>query len=87
MSLLDRILGRLEDIIIWVVTGILAAMASGGLWFVRVVLTNQKQIELLRAELKHRDQLRAEDREDIAEIKGAVIKIHDRLIGDNDAQR
>lgn len=78
---------RLDDFIFWAVTSVITGIAAGGLWFIRVVLTNQKQIELMRTEFKHRDQLRAEDREDMAEIKAVVNKIQDHLIGGYDAER
>lgn len=45
----------------------------GGLvWVVRRVFTNQKQIELLQADLKAREALRQRDREDILELKSDV---------------
>lgn len=87
MSFIDRIIDRLDDFIIWAATAILGAIATSAGWFVRVVLTNQKQIALLQAEIRHRDQLRSEDREAIAEIKGSVQLIQQHLIGDNDAER
>ena len=78
---------RLNDFIFWAVTSVVATMVAGAGWFIRAVLTNQKQIELMRAEFKHRDQLRAEDREDMSEIKAVVNKIQDHLIGGYDAER
>ena len=86
MSFFDRIMGRLEDFIFWAATSVLGAIAASGVWFVRVLLTNQKQIELMQADFRYRDQLRAEDREAIAEIKASVIKIQDHLMkGEHDA--
>lgn len=50
-------------------------------WLVRRVITNQKQIELLKAEIKHRDQLRDADRADIADVKKDVREIRNALLG------
>lgn len=73
---------RVEDLLFWLATSICAGITTAAVWFVRVVFTNQKQIEMMRAEFTHRDQLRAEDREDISEIKASVIKIQDHLMKD-----
>lgn len=58
------------------ITGAITACASGILWLVRRVITNQKQIELLQSEITHRDKQRSEDREslhrDLSEIKDDV---------------
>lgn len=52
-------------------------------WLVRRVITNQKQIELLQAEIKHRDSLREADRSDIADVKKDVREIRNALLGKN----
>lgn len=52
-------------------------------WLVRRVITNQKQIELLTAEIKHRDTLREADRADIADVKKDVREIRNALLGKN----
>lgn len=49
------------------------ALFSGAVvWLIRRVLTNQRQIELLQAEIKHRDALRREDREAVKEVRDDV---------------
>ncbi len=50
----------------------LTAVGGGVMWLIRRVLTNQKQIEMLQAEIKHRDTLRQEDREDMREVRDDV---------------
>lgn len=62
-------------------SGIVAAIIAAGSWLVRRVLTNQKQIELLTAEIKHRDALREADRADIADVKNDVRDIKNVLLG------
>lgn len=54
------------------VTSAVSACAAGFLWLVRRVLTNQRQIELLQSEIKHRDYLRREDREAVKEVRDDV---------------
>lgn len=62
-------------------SGIIAAIIAAGSWLVRRVLTNQKQIELLTAEIKHRDNLREADRADISDVKQDVRDIKNVLLG------
>ena len=50
-------------------------------WLVRRVITNQKQIELLQSEIKHRDTLRCADRADIADVKKDVREIRNAILG------
>lgn len=53
-------------------TYLVVSIAGGFGWLVRRILTNQKQIELMQAEIKSRDELRGRDREDILEVKQEV---------------
>lgn len=48
------------------------SIGGGVLWLVRRVLTNQKQIEMLQAEIRHRDEMRKADRDAVKEIKDDV---------------
>lgn len=50
----------------------IALFTGAVVWLIRRVLTNQRQIELLQAEIKHRDALRAEDREAVKEVRDDV---------------
>lgn len=72
---------RIEDAIFWAVTSAVAAIAGGVGWLIRRVLTNQKQIELLQSEIRHRDQLRSEDRDRMAGIEDGIDEIKSYLIG------
>lgn len=58
-------------------------MVAAVAWLIRSVITNKKQIELLQAEIKHRDQLRDADRADIADVKKDVREIRNALLGKN----
>lgn len=44
------------------------------------IFTNQQQIEALQAEIRHRDQLRQEDREQMTEIKTSIERIEGVLM-------
>jgi fatty acid-binding protein DegV len=54
-------------------------VASGAIWIVRRVFTNQKQLEMLKAEIAAREVLQAErmatQSRDTAEIKSAIAEI------------
>lgn len=52
--------------------GLIASVGGGVMWLVRRVLTNQRQIELLQSEIRHRDEMRKADREAVKEIKDDV---------------
>lgn len=68
MSLLERIEQLGSSLLVAAVTSI----GGGILWLVRRVLTNQKQIEMLQSEIRHRDSLRQIDRAAVQEIKEDV---------------
>lgn len=62
---------------------VIGVIVAAGAWIVRRVITNQKQIELLQSEIKHRDTLREADRADIADVKKDVREIRNALLGKN----
>jgi hypothetical protein len=68
MSLFERIEQASGSI---VVSGVLA-VSSGGMWLVRRIFTNQKQIELMQQSLEARDKQRDEDREAMTELRQDV---------------
>lgn len=72
---------KIEGYVYGGAAALLGAIASGVWWLIRRVFTNQQQIELLTKEIAHRDQLRAEDREDMREVKAGVTRIEDVLLG------
>ncbi|WP_319825871.1 hypothetical protein [Thalassovita sp.] len=73
-------LDRIEDALFWAVSSLVGAIASGTLWLIRRVITNQKQIELLQAELGTREKQRDEDRERMAKIESGVERIEGVLM-------
>lgn len=73
---LDRVAEAAQSVIVWLVIGLL----SGIWWLVRRILTNQKEIEMLRQEMRFRDETRLRDREDIADIKAQLKEVHAMLI-------
>lgn len=75
MSLIER----LEQASGSILASVVLAFISGGVWVVRRVFTNQKQIEMLQAEIKNRDEQRKEDREDLKEVKSDVRSIREDL--------
>lgn len=73
------------------ISALFVSMVGGIAWLVRQVITNQKQIALmeaqhnaqmniLRSEMSHRDQLRREDREDLTEVKASVKRVENFLL-------
>lgn len=75
-----RLLDRVEDFIFWALTAGVGAVLGGVWWLIRLIFTNQQQIEMLQQEISHRDQLRREDREDMAEVKASVKRIESVLL-------
>lgn len=64
----------------YIIGGAIAAIFSGISWLIRRVLTNEKQIALLQAEIKSRDKRREEDREIMAEIKEDLKEIRRDIV-------
>lgn len=59
----------MSDYVNYAVTTIISTVMAGITWLIRRVLTNEKQIALLHAEIRDRDVRRKEDREIMNEIK------------------
>ena len=59
---------------------LVATFLGGVYWLVRRVFTNQRQIELLQADLEFRARQRLEDRDRIIRIEGSIERIENRLI-------
>lgn len=76
MKLIDRV----DDFLFWAICAIASAIAAGIWWLIRLVFTNQRQLEILRGELAHRDQLRIVDRENMETIRESVIRIEAHIM-------
>lgn len=63
---------RIEQAGTSLTVGLIASVGGGVMWLVRRVLTNQRQIELLQSEIRHRDEMRKADRDAVEEIKDDV---------------
>lgn len=72
----DRVSQVVDNALAWAVAAVLGGIG----WLVRRVFTNQKQIELLQADLNAREKQRNEDREQVADIKRSVERIENRLM-------
>ena len=70
---------------------LIGAVFAAGTWLVRRVLTNQRQIaemqiahraqiEMIRADMAHHDQVRTEDREHLNDVKRDVREIRDAIL-------
>lgn len=75
----------INDLLNYIISAVVAAVASGVTWLIRRVLTNEKQIALLHQEIKARDERRTEDREimqeiksDLKEVKRDIIELYKR---------
>jgi len=69
----------------YIIGSAVAAIFSGITWLIRRVLTNEKQIALMQAEIRSRDVRRQEDREimneiksDLKEVKRDIIELYKR---------
>ena len=63
------------------ISAVVASLVALIGWLIRVVFTNQKQIELLRTEMRHRDQMRNEDREALSDVRESVKRIEGVIMG------
>lgn len=63
------------DYLDYIVSGIIATVFSAMAWLVRTVLTNQKQLQLLQAEIHAREERREEDRQAMHEIRNDIKEI------------
>jgi hypothetical protein len=73
----------LNDWIHELIVGVTAMFFGAITWLVRTVLTNQKQIAILKEEITSRSDQRAEDRQvwqelkdDIKEVKRDILKFY-----------
>jgi hypothetical protein len=64
-----------------IVSTIVATVVGAVAWLIRRVLTNQRQIELLEREIKHRDELRQADRAALSEVRDDVKEIRKAIMG------
>jgi uncharacterized protein (DUF885 family) len=63
---------KLEDAVWGLGLAAVSGVAAGIAWVIRRTVTNQAQIELLKAEIAHRDQLREGDRAIFKEMQDAI---------------
>ena len=86
-----KFLEDLEQGFVAFTSALFVSVAGGIAWLVRQVITNQKQLALmelqhtdqmniLRSEMSHRDQLRKEDREALAEVIISVKRVENFLL-------
>lgn len=75
MSLIERIEQASTGLAVTGITGV----ASGCVWLVRRIFTNQNQIEMLQRSLEDRDRQRDEDREALADVRIDVREIRDEM--------
>ena len=64
----------------YLVGGAVTVIISSVTWLVRRVLTNEKQIALMQAEIRDRDLRRQEDREIMNEIKTDLKEVRRDII-------
>jgi len=76
-------MSNLNDWINEIVVGVVTAILGGITWLIRTVLTNQKQIDMLKEDLNSRDIQRGEDRQmwrelrdDVKEVKRDILKMY-----------
>ena len=69
--MIERLTHAADSAITWAV----AAFLGGIGWMVRRVLTNERKIAMLEADLARREQQRAEDREALSAVRASVDQI------------
>lgn len=74
----NKISEAIDSAMTWLVVTVL----GGAVWLIRRVFTNQKQIEMLQADLRHREKQRDEDRERIEKIERGVERIEGWIVQD-----
>ena len=66
------------------VTWAIVSLASAGVWIVRRIFTNQKELEMLRFHLEEREKHQEADRarilEDVDELKSDVKEINKNIL-------
>lgn len=72
-------LTKIEQVYSSALTAVGAGLISVVIWLVRVILTNQKKLELLEQDIAHRDALRREDSKRIEELHKDVREIREEL--------
>ena len=77
---MDEFLTHIRDGISAFIAAIVAAVVAAIGWIVRTVFTNQKQLEIMRHDIAHRDEQYAKVREDIREVKDDVKTIQSLLM-------
>jgi hypothetical protein len=75
MTLIERIEQASTGLLVTAITG----AASGGVWLVRRIFTNQKQIEMLQKSLEDRDRQRDEDRAALADVRTDVREMRSEV--------
>ena len=62
------------------IVALLTGIASGVVWLIKRIFTDQERIDLLEREAAYRDRLRLEDREALREVKDSVKRIENKLM-------
>jgi len=63
------------EFINYVLGAVISILVGGITWLIKNVLTNKEEIALLKAEIRQRQDLRAEDREIMQEIKSDLKEV------------
>lgn len=71
----DQLAALMNDVRTWIIGAVLGGIG----WLVRRVLTNERQIALLEADLRNRDRQRSEDRETLAGVRDDLRRVRDQL--------
>lgn len=61
-----------------IIIGAVTSTGAGVMWLIRRVITNQKQIEMLQSEIRHRDELRQADRELLLDARADIKRLLER---------
>jgi len=84
---LTGVVALLSNYIETIVTAVIGAVIAAGSWLVRKVLTSERKIELLEAEIKGREERREEERKFLTQIQNQMQSGFDTLKRDVDEVR
>lgn len=66
---MQKVIEQVDGAIAYIVTAAIGGFFTGCLWMIRMLLTNQRKIQILETEARNREEHRQRDREDVQDLK------------------
>lgn len=74
------VIDKINDAAVSIMMALTGGITGAGLWVVRRILTNQKQIAIMEAALHARDQQRKEDRLVLTDIQADLKEVRKEVV-------